>query len=135
MEIQEYLKERIQSNTFLQYLGLEPTKVENGFFEGKINIKKELTQQDGFAHGGVVASILDMAAGFASYSLLEPPKRCLTIEIKVSYLRPGTAEILYVEGQVIKAGQRVHFCESEVYQIQDGEKLLLAKATATMAII
>jgi uncharacterized protein (TIGR00369 family) len=135
MELKQYLIERLQANTFLKYLGLEPTSLADGVFEGYLDIENHHKQQDGFVHGGVIASMLDMAAGFASYSLLESPKRCLTVEIKVSYYNPGVCQTLQCKGWVAKAGSRLHFAESEVFYFLDNQKIVVAKATATMAIV
>jgi len=134
MNVESYLKERIKSNTFLHYIGFELVDLAQGKVLGKLPMRDALRQQDGFAHGGVIASILDMAAGFASYSLLEPPQRCLTVEIKVSYYNPSIQDVLWAEGIVEKVGRRIHFCESKVWDSKDNNTVI-AKATATMAII
>ncbi len=135
MDMKQYVNERIAANMFLKYLGMQSVHVAAGEFEGRLEIEQHHLQQDNFVHGGVIASMLDIASGFASYSLLQPPQRCLTVEIKVSYLNPGVGRILQCKGWVIKSGSRLHFVESEVYYLNENNKKIVAKASATMAIV
>jgi hypothetical protein len=36
---------------------------------------------------------------------------------------------------VIKAGQKLVFCESELWMTQAGKQVMIAKASATMAVV
>ena len=44
----------------------------------------------GFAHGGVLATLADAAMGLSVRSALEPGRRHVTVELSVHYLRPVT---------------------------------------------
>jgi acyl-coenzyme A thioesterase PaaI-like protein len=59
----------------------------------------------------------------------------VTAEIKVSCLRPGIGERLIAKGQVLKPGRNIHFCESEVWAVQDGKEVLVAKSSSSMAVV
>jgi uncharacterized protein (TIGR00369 family) len=83
----------------------------------------------GYAHGGLIATLADLAAGFASVALVQAP--VVTVELKVSYLNSGIGSQLRAVGWVLKAGRRLHFCEAEVWC----DEVLIAKATATMAVV
>ena len=67
--------------------------------------------------------------------LVEEGKKVFTVEAKISYLNPGNAEIFYARGGVIKPGKRFHFCEAEIYYLKDGEEVIVAKGSATMAVV
>jgi uncharacterized protein (TIGR00369 family) len=58
------------------------------------------SQQHGFLHGGVVASILDSACGYAALSLLPSDREVLTIEFKINFLSPARAEHFLAVGRV-----------------------------------
>jgi uncharacterized protein (TIGR00369 family) len=92
-------------------------------------------QQHGMAHGGVTATIADIVAGFAAYTVIGDEQHVVTAELKVSYLHPGFGPRLRAVGTVLKAGSKLVFCEAEVYSVGENEPLLIAKATGTMAVI
>jgi len=120
----------------MKHIGCRLTIIEPGHVEAVIDLAKEHQQQIGLVHGGVTATIADVAAGFAGFTLVGPNEHTVTAEIKVSYLRKGRGSRLRAVGRVIKAGTSFHFCEAEVYcQDENGVETLIAKATTTMAVI
>jgi len=59
----------------------------------------------------------------------------LTAELKVSLLRAGKGERLVCEASVLKAGRTLSFTEAEVYAESQGQRTLVMKASATMALV
>ncbi|PUB12681.1 uncharacterized protein (TIGR00369 family) [Novosphingobium sp. GV079] len=84
-------------------------------------------------HGGYAASLLDHACGAAAQSVLDDQHYCLTLELKVSYLRKIEVETgpLNIIGRVQKPGRQIMFCEG-VLQDADGHDL--ATATSTLMV-
>lgn len=70
----------------------------------------------GMVHGGLVCTLLDSALGCAVHTTLPAATGYTSIEIKVNYLRPVTADSgpLVCTGRVTKSGRRVAFAEGEV---------------------
>jgi uncharacterized protein (TIGR00369 family) len=132
----EYLEFKLSKNKFIRYIGMEITKIEPGYLEGEIAFKENLEQQNGWLHGGVTSAMLDMIQGFSSYSLVEEGQQVFTVEAKISYYNPGTANKFFIRGGVVKPGRRFHFCEGEVYYMkEDGTEVIVAKGSATMAVV
>jgi len=132
----EYMEGKVSRNKFMKYLGLEIKSIEPGYLQAELEFKEFHQQQNGWLHGGVTASILDIIQGFATYSLVEEGQQVFTVEAKVSYYNPGTAAKFYVRGGVVKPGKRFHFCEAEVYYLkEDGGEVIVAKGSATMAVV
>lgn len=123
----------LEKQNFMHHIGFNLTKITPGYMEGKIQFKDFLKQQSGFLHGGVIATLADLVSGFAAYSLVAENEYVVTSDLKISYLNPGVCEKVLAKGWVIKAGSRMHFCESEVLDAVTG--LLIAKASATMVIV
>ena len=134
-KFKEYVELMISRNKFIELLGFEIKKIEPGYLQGQLEFKEFHHQQNGWLHGGVTSAILDMIQGFASYSMVEEGQKVFTVEAKISYLNPGTASMFFSRGGVIKPGKRFHFCEAEVYYLKDGEEVIVAKGSSTMAII
>ncbi|HXH18825.1 MAG TPA: PaaI family thioesterase [Chitinophagales bacterium] len=131
----EYVQLKIDRNEFMRTLGFRITLIEAGKVEGELPFLKIHEQQNGYFHGGVISSLCDMACGYAAYSLAEEGAQVFTVEMKVSYLRKGIGERLLAKGAVIKAGNNFHFCEAEIFAENKSEQKLIAKASATMAIV
>ena len=134
-KFREYVELMVSRNKFMKQLGFVITKVEPGYLEGELVFTEYHHQQNGWLHGGVSATILDMTEGFAAYSMVEEGQKVFTVEAKISYLNPGNADKFFTRGGVIKAGKRFHFCEAEVYYIKEGEEIIVAKGSATMAVV
>lgn len=131
----EYTRLMISRNKFIHWLGFEIKSIEPGRIEGELVFKELHEQQNGWLHGGITSAILDMVEGFAAYSLVEDGQKVLTAESKVSYYNPGISDKFYARGWVVKPGKRVHFCEGELYYLKEGEEVIVAKGSTTMAVI
>jgi len=130
----EYLKKDAVKG-FTRYLGLVAVSLEPGAFITRIKLQKRHCQQDGFAHAGLIATMADHTAGYASYSLAPQSRRILTIEYKINYFQPAAGEYLECHGRVSKPGNNILFTEAEVYSVTGKKKALVAKAMHTMASV
>jgi len=115
----------------MHLIGAEMPVITPGRVEAGLNLAQQHMQQRGFAHGGLIATLADLVAGFAAVTLVPDNFGVVTSDLKVSYLHPGVGKRLKAIGWVLKAGRRLHFCEAEVWC----DELLIAKASATMAVI
>ena len=88
----------------------------------------------GTVHGGYAATLLDSACGIATHSKLAPGQGYTTLELKVAYHRPMTANLGRVRavGSVTSFGRRVAFAEAKLI---DSDGRLLASASSTLLVI
>lgn len=133
-KFREYTESKIAKNKFMKLMGFVITKIEPGYTEGELDFKEIHEQQNGWLHGGATSTILDMVQGFAAYSLVNEGQLVFTVEAKISYYNPGIAQKFYARGGVVKAGKMFHFCEGELYYIKDGQEVIVAKGSSTMAV-
>lgn len=132
------IRRKLQRQHFMHLIGADLTRIEPGRVEATLDLQQQHQQQRGFAHGGLVATLCDLVAGFAGVTLIPDGHGLVTAELKVSYLHPGLGERLVASGWVLKAGRRLHFCEAEVRAFggrNPAEGLVIAKASATMAVV
>lgn len=130
------INEKLDRQFFMKLLGFEITAIDEGKIEGELTLQDIHKQHKGFVHGGVIATVADIVAGFAAVSLVPKDHHVVTVEIKVSYLNPGVGAKLFAKGWVLKQGRKLNFCEAEVYILAEGkEPVLIAKASATMATL
>lgn len=87
----------------------------------------------GVVHGGVAATLLDSAMGCAVHSTLPAGASYTTLEIKVNYLRPLSAETGEVrcEANIIHVGGRTAVAEG---RIVDAKGKLYAHGTTTCIV-
>jgi len=130
----EYLK-RDAVQGFTKYLGLVTMSLEPGAFVTRLKLLKRHLQQDGFAHAGLIATMADHTAGYASFSLVPEGRRILTIEYKISYFQPADGEYLECHGRVTKPGKNILFTEADIYSVSGKRKKLVARAMHTMASV
>lgn len=129
----ELIREKLKRQFFMHHLKMDLTKIEAGYVEAEIQFETFHQQQHGFLHGGVTATLCDITAGFAAFSLVAEGAAVVTGDLRVSYLHPGVGQKFLSKGWVIKTGKLLSFCESEVWAIQEGkEDLLIAKSSSTM---
>lgn len=84
-----------------------------------IPIKEEMLQFHGSVHGGVLATVADMAMAAAVNSLVAENEFTVTAELKVNYLRPATGNVLRANANVIKRGKTLTHCQCEVFDEHD----------------
>ena len=120
---------------FTEHCGLEAVSLDPGRFITRIRIRDCHLQQDGFVHAGVMATMADHTAGYASFSLVPPDQRILTVEYKINFLSPASGDYLECRSRVIQQGRTLLVTESEVYAIRGEEEDLVAKALLTMAAV
>lgn len=134
-KFKERITDQLTRQNFMHHLEFNLYKLEEGRMEGELQVEPIHFQQDGFVHGGVIATVADIVAGFSAMSLVKEDQGVVTGEIKISYYSKGDGDKLKAVGKVVKAGSRMNFCEAEVYSIKDGREKLIAKATTSMITI
>ncbi len=85
-------------------------------------------------HGGWTAAILDTAMALSNLSTLGPDQSFTTVDIRINYLRPITAETgeLRAEGSVIHGGRKVAYCEAK---LTDPAGKVLAHGTGSLLVL
>ncbi len=132
----ERILEQLTRQEFMKHIHCRLDRIEAGSVSALIDLGVEHKQQSGLTHGGVIATLADVAAGFAGFTLIAVDQQMVTVELKVSYYYPARGSRLRAEGRVMKHGNTLSYCEADVYSVsEDGQELLCARATATMAII
>lgn len=113
-------------------LGASLGTIGPGVVDIVLPFRDDLTQQDGFIHAGVVATIGDSACGYAAYTMMPAGSRVLSIEFKVNLLAPAVGERLEARGRVVRAGRTITVCRADVVAVTDEKEKLVAMMMGTM---
>lgn len=116
---------------FLHHLGVRMIDLQPGYCEMEVAFGEQLSQQHGYFHGGLVATVADVAGGYAAFSLTESDSSMVTAEFKINFIAPAKGERLIARGSVIKPGKTLTICRCDVVCVQDEVETLCATALAT----
>ena len=75
----------LQHDLFSQWLGIDVLELSAGYCRLKMQVRDEMCNGFGIAHGGISYSLADSALAFASNS---HGKKAVSIETSISHLKP-----------------------------------------------
>ena len=115
---------------FSNWLNVEPLLVWHGESELTLELRPEMTQHHGFAHGAIVGLMADNACAWAGASVAGD---VVTGGYSINFLRPAKGQRLRAKGTVVKAGKRQVVVQSDVWAETDAdEPVHVATAQATI---
>ncbi|MCS7302997.1 MAG: PaaI family thioesterase [Candidatus Kapabacteria bacterium] len=126
----------LERQAFMRHIGCEVTNVQPGFVEARIQISDFHKQHDGLLHGGVIATLADIVAGFAVHTLVNKDVSTVTIDMMISFLEACRNDYLIARGNVVRHGRTTSFAQAVVFASTNGvdPELLIATAQATFAL-
>jgi uncharacterized protein (TIGR00369 family) len=129
------VREGFGRQAFMTTLGAAIDCTAPGIVEIRMPFNPSHTQQDGFVHAGVIASIMDSACGYAAYSVAPEGCNVLTVEFKVNLLAPAMGKNFVARAQVKRRGKTLTVCAADAFAINgDQEKLIATMLGTIMAL-
>jgi uncharacterized protein (TIGR00369 family) len=116
----------------MKTLGVTIASLQPGEVELVMPYDAAYTQQHGFMHAGIIATVLDNACGCAAFSLMPDDAAILTVDFKTNLLAPGRGERFVFRGKVVKPGRTITVCEAQAFAVDGGEEKLIATMTGTL---
>jgi uncharacterized protein (TIGR00369 family) len=118
---------------FMRNLGATIQALEPGRCAVACGFRDDLTQHHGLFHAGVLTTLADNACGFAALSLMPDGAEVLSVEFKISFLRPGAGLAAIARAEVLKPGRTLTTCRADVFMRDAaGAETLAATMLATM---
>lgn len=125
------IRDSFSRQSFMATIGAELTRVTAGETEILVRYRPDLCQQHGLFHGGLIGTIADNAAGYASYSLMPAGNSVLTIEYKLNLMSPASGDALIARARVVRPGRRITVCHADVFVLRGDTEKLCATALGT----
>ena len=116
-------------------IGAALTRVQAGFVEIELPYRIELTQQHGFIHAGIVATILDSACGYAAFSRMPLGVAVLTVEYKINLMRPAKGDRFIARARVVRSGKTLTVCTGDAIAVEQGRERVVATMLATVMAV
>jgi acyl-CoA thioesterase len=118
-------------NPFADLMNLVVSRPRDGRCRASFKVAAIHLNPNRVAHGGTLYTMADTAMGAAIHSVLERGLACVTIEIKMNYLKPVREGNVICTAKVVQCGKRIAVVEAEV----KNQGALVAKALGTFAVI
>jgi uncharacterized protein (TIGR00369 family) len=116
----------------MAHLGAVLGRVEAGRVEISMPFRQELSQQHGFFHAGMIATIADSAGGYAGFTLFPADAGVLTVEFKLNLLAAADGELAVARGEVIRSGRTLTVCRIDAFVDKQGKRTHCATGTQTL---
>lgn len=117
-------------NPLLEHLGIRLAGLGTGQCTFELDIEPRHLNRQGSLQGGVTATLLDAACGYAG--LQAAPQGVLghavTVMLTISYMRKASTGRLRAIGAVTKAGRSLYFSSAELLT-ESGELVATAQGT------
>ena len=116
---------KLRNNPFQHFVGIKVLKLGGGKSVLQLELKEHHFNLYGIPHGGVHATLLDIAMGTAA-SFPDSSGRevdSVTLNLSVDYIAPPSSRILVAKGKVTKKGKSIAYCTAEIF---DEDKTLIA---------
>jgi uncharacterized protein (TIGR00369 family) len=127
------LADDLRDHGLFQWLDLSVEELEEGRVVFSVPFDEKFANlASGTVHGGVTATVIDTASGFALRSTMDEPSDAAltTTDLNVKYVRPARSD-LRVEAKVVRAGTTVGVTDCEVTAEHRGERKVVATGTTT----
>lgn len=111
-ETRELLRRRHEG--FTGYCGIRIDEAGGGLCRAHVALEARHLNPRGFAHGGLLGTLMDVAAGSAAITACEPPRMMVTQSAELHYLRPAAGSVLTAAARTVKAGRSVAFVQVDV---------------------
>ena len=97
-------------------LGVRVESIENDRVRLRVPFKDENSNPGRALHGGVSASIIDIAGGLAAWTGLDerPGLETSTLDLSVNYLAAAIGEDIVASGSVLRRGKEIVYSEVDV---------------------
>jgi len=135
MDFHEAIEQGFRNAPFVEHLGITLEGLGSGWCEARLELQPWHLQQTGVAHAGVIATLADHTAGAAATTQLAPGEYVVSAEFKINLLRGARGERLHCRAEVLKPGQTLSVVEAVVFAERSGQREMVAKLNATMAVV
>jgi len=115
-------------------IGFRCVVAEPGEIVMELTPEQSLENTIGILHGGAAAAMLDTAMGAAAHTTMAADKMVVTLDIKLTYLRPLTVKsgAIRARGKVMNLSARNAYVEGWVH---DGKDRLAVHAVGNFSVI
>lgn len=119
----------LYQGTYLEFLGFRLVAWKEGFTKIEMPVREEHRNTVGYLHGGVIASLLDIAGAVAGSYGVSEQFVSVTINLNCNYMAPHTSGTVIAEGELVRTTTSLFFAQAKLFDPESNR--LCATATGT----
>lgn len=119
----------LYKGTYLEFLGFKLIAWKAGYSKIEMPVRPEHRNTVGYLHGGVIASLLDIAGAVAGSYGVSKDFVSVTINLNCNYMAPHTATTVIAEGELVRTTSSLFFAQAKLFDPDN--RRLCATATGT----
>jgi uncharacterized protein (TIGR00369 family) len=119
----------LYEGTYLEFLGFRLTAWKKGFARIEMPVRPEHRNTVGYLHGGVIASLLDIAGAVSGSFGISNEFVSVTINLNCNFMSPHRAATVVAEGELVRETKSLFFAQARLFDPEN--KRLCATATGT----
>ncbi len=104
---------------FAKLLGIEVESSEPGHAVLSMKLRDDLMRNNGIAHGGAIATLIDSAMAIAIMAQLAENERTVTVDLTIHYLRPLSEGTAKASARIVRSGRKVITVSAELFDQND----------------
>ncbi|MEM9207778.1 MAG: PaaI family thioesterase [Pseudomonadota bacterium] len=115
--------------TYLDFLGFRLTAWQDGFVRLEMPVRPEHRNTVGYLHGGVIASLLDIAGALSGNYGSSEDSVSVTINMNTSYLSPLKSAMVVAEGELVRRTRSLFFAQAKILDPENSRLCATSMAT------
>lgn len=119
----------LYAGTYLEFLGFRLTAWKEGFVRVEMPVRSEHRNTVGYLHGGVIASLLDIAGAVSGSFGIAEDFVSVTINLNCNFIAPHKSDHVIAEGELIRTTKTLFFAQAKLFDPVN--KRLCATSTGT----
>ena len=123
----ERVRQSFERQGAMALIGARLLDLRPGYCALTLTPRPETSQQHGYVHAGILATLVDSAGGYAGYSLFPENASVLTVEFKLNLLAPIRSGTIRAEAEIISMTSRTAVVRIDI--TNDGRAAAAAQGT------
>ncbi len=119
----------IFEGTYLDFLGFKLTAWQDGFVRLEMPVRPEHRNTVGYLHGGVIASLLDVAGALSGNYGSSEDSVSVTINMNTSYMSPMKSAQVVAEGELVRRTRSLFFAQARILDPENNRLCATSMAT------
>ncbi len=115
--------------TYLDFLGFKLTAWQDGFVRLEMPVRPEHRNTVGYLHGGVIASLLDIAGALSGNYGSSQDSVSVTINMNTSYMAPLKSATVVAEGELVRRTRSLFFAQAKILDPENSRLCATSMAT------
>lgn len=127
----EWLRNRFESSSYWQNLGITFDQLEKGDVRVKLTVLDNVLNFNDSLHGGAIASLMDVAISATLRSVFT--ESITTVSLTTNFINPAQyGKVVYATASIVCSKSRIQYVDSKVV---DEDGLIIANGVGVFSII